>query len=100
MICKLHRSGASFRGAVPGGVDRDGESGHRRRSRGGAADGGDGELQHQGLQPGAGADRALASIASGGLAHMGITPERTPGRVRPRRRAEPIAAVDGLHNEG
>ena len=35
------------------------------------------ELKHQGLQPGADADRALASIASGALAHMGITPERT-----------------------
>ena len=38
------------------------------------------ELKHQGLQPGADADRALASIASGALAHMGITPERTHGR--------------------
>ena len=34
----------------------------------------------RGLQPGADAERALASIASGGLAHMGITPERTQGR--------------------
>ena len=38
------------------------------------------ELKRQGLQPGADAERALASIASGGLAHMGITPERTQGR--------------------
>ena len=38
------------------------------------------ELKHQGLQPGADAGRALASIARGGLAHMGITPERTHGR--------------------
>ena len=38
------------------------------------------ELKHQGLQPGADAERALASIARGGLAHMGITPERTHGR--------------------
>ena len=35
------------------------------------------ELKHQGLQPGADADRALARIASGALAHMGLTPERT-----------------------
>ena len=38
------------------------------------------ELKHQGLQPGADADRALASIARGALAHMGITPERTHER--------------------
>ena len=38
------------------------------------------ELKSQGLQPGAEGDRALASIARGGLAHMGITPERTQGR--------------------
>ena len=38
------------------------------------------ELARQGLQPGADAERALASIARGGLAHMGITPERTHGR--------------------
>ena len=35
------------------------------------------ELKHQGLQPGADADRAFASVASGALVHMGITPERT-----------------------
>ena len=38
------------------------------------------ELKSQGLQPGADADRALASIANGALAHMGITPEQTHGR--------------------
>ena len=39
------------------------------------------ELKHQGLQPGADADRALASIASGDLARqLGLTPERTHGR--------------------
>ena len=38
------------------------------------------ELKSQGLQPGADADRALASIANGALAHMGITPERTHER--------------------
>ena len=38
------------------------------------------ELKHQGLQPGADADRALASIARGAQAHMGITPERTHER--------------------
>ena len=38
------------------------------------------ELARQGLQRGTDAERALASIARGGLAHMGITPERTHGR--------------------
>ena len=38
------------------------------------------ELKHHGLQPGADGDAALASIARGGLAHMGITPERTHER--------------------
>ena len=38
------------------------------------------ELKSQGLQPGADADRALASIANGALAHMGITSERTHER--------------------
>ena len=38
------------------------------------------ELKSQGLQPGADADRTLARIANGALAHMGITSERTHGR--------------------
>ena len=39
------------------------------------------ELKHQGLPPGADADRALASIASGALQRqLGLTPERTHGR--------------------
>ena len=38
------------------------------------------ELKSQGLQPGADADRALARIANGALAHMGITSERTHER--------------------
>ena len=38
------------------------------------------ELKNQGLQQGAAADRALASIANGALAHMGITSERTHER--------------------
>ena len=39
------------------------------------------ELARQGLQPGADAERALASIARGDLQRqMGITPERTHGR--------------------
>ena len=37
------------------------------------------ELKSQGLQPGADADRTLACIANGALAHMGITSERTHG---------------------
>ena len=38
------------------------------------------ELKSQGLQSGAAADRTLARIAKGALAHMGITSERTHGR--------------------
>ena len=38
------------------------------------------ELKSQGLQPGVEADRALARIANGALAHMGITSERTHER--------------------
>ena len=38
------------------------------------------ELKSQGLQPGPAADRTLARIANGALAHMGITSERTHGR--------------------
>ncbi len=40
------------------------------------------DLQRQGLQPGAEAERALASIAHGDLAHMHITLERPSGRDR------------------
>ena len=43
------------------------------------------ELKHQGLQPGADADRALASIARGDLARqLGLTPERTQERTHGR----------------
>ena len=38
------------------------------------------ELKSQGLQPRADADRTLARIANGALAHRGITSERTHGR--------------------